>query len=427
MTSPGRALNPDGVGAGPSGLGANSSDAGGAESHAQRDARRFVVALHGAVRAVRLYPVENAAVQKAIHELGAATDFMIRLEGECSFRRVGDYLFLNDARLRLTLDNYAAVTYVLALLRDAGIGGVRVAASADSRAWVVLLALLQSPPLEYPESERRIQLGERLLQAGVLSFELVAPTDDHEAVEAEIDNRERARRTYMRSLDVARDVISAARIGRSPGLKRVKRAVQGIVDAILTDPSSMLGLTTLREFDDYTFVHSVNVCILSVALGRRIDLSRTQLLDLGLAALMHDIGKSRLALEVLNKRGALDDAGEPAPLQLLREFLAIAGSPVGEGPLPDQVVAGVNRAHGGRLPTEARPDLDAIRDSGLPVLVASGDHTPGLEAICDALAERLDAERIVCPGAGHFVTAAPGFSDRLEEFLCQISTGPRDR
>ena len=359
MTSPGRALNPDGVGAGPPGFGASSSDAGGAESHAQRDARRFVVALHGAVRAVRLYPVENAAVQKAIHELGAATDYLIRLEGECMFRRIGDYLFLNDARLRLTLDNYAAVTYVLALLRDAGIGGVRVAASADSRAWVVLLAFLQSPPLEYPESERRIQLGERLVQAGVLSFELVAPTDDHEAVDTEIDNRERARRTYMRSLDVARDVISAARIGRSPGLKRVKRAVQGIVDAILTDPSSMLGLTTLREFDDYTFVHSVNVCILSVALGRRIDLSRTQLLDLGLAALMHDIGKSRLALEVLNKRGALDDADR----ELLRTHpwqgvMALYKLPIGAGRPWRAVVAAFEhhmKIDGTGYPTAVRP------------------------------------------------------------------------
>jgi HD-GYP domain-containing protein (c-di-GMP phosphodiesterase class II) len=84
--------------------------------------------------------------------------------------------------------------------------------------------------------------------------------------------------------------------------------VQGIVDAILTDSASMIGLTTLREFDDYTFVHSVNVCILSVALGRRLGLTKIQLLDLGLAALLHDIGKSRVPLELLNKRGPLDPA-----------------------------------------------------------------------------------------------------------------------
>ncbi len=101
----------------------------------------------------------------------------------------------------------------------------------------------------------------------------------------------------------------------------------------------------------------------------------------------------------------------------LREFLAIAGSPVDEGPLPQQVVTGVRRAHGGRLPGEARPDLDAIRVAGVPALIVSGNHAPGIEAVCDALADRLEAGRVACPGAGHFVAAAPGFSDHLEAFL----------
>ncbi|MEU1130415.1 alpha/beta fold hydrolase [Streptomyces sp. NPDC005900] len=101
----------------------------------------------------------------------------------------------------------------------------------------------------------------------------------------------------------------------------------------------------------------------------------------------------------------------------LREFLHIAGAPVGDGPLPEDVVAGVRRAHGARPTGEARPDLVAIRDAGVPVLVASGGHAVALERICDALAEALDGRRSVHPGAGHFVAAAPGFAARLETFL----------
>ena len=55
--------------------------------------------------------------------------------------------------------------------------------------------------------------------------------------------------------------------------------------------------------------------------------------------------------------------------------------------------------------------------AGRRALVASGDHTPGLERICDALAVALDAQRLVAPGAGHFVAAAPGFAERFERFL----------
>jgi pimeloyl-ACP methyl ester carboxylesterase len=102
----------------------------------------------------------------------------------------------------------------------------------------------------------------------------------------------------------------------------------------------------------------------------------------------------------------------------LREFLRISGARgVGDGPLPDDVANGVRRAHGGRLPSEAHPDLDRIRQAGVPSLVASGDHTAAIERVCDALAEALAAERLVAPGAGHFVAAAPGFADQLERFL----------
>ena len=283
-------------------------------SQSQRTARGFVVALHGAVRAVRLYPIENSAVQKSIAELVNAVERVESADGQCHLRRIGDYLFVNELRLRLTLDNYAAVAYVLGLLREAGIGGVEVTAPSTPRAWVTLLAFLQSPPLEYPEDERLGQLAARVEQSGVTCFVFYPPVDESDQPVTELDAKERSRQTYVRSLDVTRDVMTSARLGRSAGLKRVKRAVQGIVDAIMTDAASLIGLTTLREFDEYTFVHSVNVSILSVALGRRLGLTKLQLLDLGLAALLHDMGKSRVPLDILNKRGSLDD-GERAILQ----------------------------------------------------------------------------------------------------------------
>ncbi|MEA2158702.1 MAG: hypothetical protein QOD66_1082 [Solirubrobacteraceae bacterium] len=105
----------------------------------------------------------------------------------------------------------------------------------------------------------------------------------------------------------------------------------------------------------------------------------------------------------------------------LREFLHLAGVPeLDAGPLPDDVARGVRRAHGSRLPGEVRPALDVLRDAGTPSLVVSGDHAAALERICDALAAALHAERLVVPGAGHFVAAAPGFADRLEQFLVSV-------
>jgi len=108
--------------------------------------------------------------------------------------------------------------------------------------------------------------------------------------------------------------------------------------------------------------------------------------------------------------------------ETLRKFLRIAGSPVpDDGPLPDEVMAAVRRAHGTRSPYEAELPLERLRELRIPVLVVSGGHCPPMERTMDALAAALDAQRLVAPGAGHFVAAAPGFADQLDTFLSDVS------
>ena len=103
---------------------------------------------------------------------------------------------------------------------------------------------------------------------------------------------------------------------------------------------------------------------------------------------------------------------------VLREFLRLAGAPVPDkGRLPEAVARGVRRAHGSRSPSEANLSFDVIRDADIPTLVASGQHTTAIERMCDATANQLHAQRILAPGAGHFVAAAPGFADQLDRFL----------
>ncbi len=80
---------------------------------------------------------------------------------------------------------------------------------------------------------------------------------------------------------VTKEVITSVRMGRATSVKRVKRAVQLIVDQVLNNETSLVGLTTIRDYDEYTFTHSVNVCIFSVALGKKLGFSRLQLYDLG--------------------------------------------------------------------------------------------------------------------------------------------------
>jgi putative nucleotidyltransferase with HDIG domain len=93
----------------------------------------------------------------------------------------------------------------------------------------------------------------------------------------------------------------------SPNVRRLKRVAQKAVYLILEDESFLLGLASIKNYDEYTFNHSVNVAIYALAIGTRLGFSKNTLRELGMTALLHDIGKSKIPKEILNKPGSLSE------------------------------------------------------------------------------------------------------------------------
>ena len=272
--------------------------------HAGRD---FLVVLYTAFRSLKLYPVENAQVQKALDDLAQNTQHLLEVEKELEVRLQGEFIFINSTRLRLDLDNYASFSHILGVLRQCGVGAVRIDEGVERKQLQIFVSLLLSYAAREATPNKVFELGQKLADGGVTHIGVEPPLETDEEAEDEERQKEAAKRTYARSVAVTKEVINSIRMGRTANVKKVKRAVQAIVDQVLNNEASLVGLTTLRDYDEYTFTHSVNVCIFSVALGRKLGLSKLQLYDLGMAALFHDVGKSRVPLEVLNKQGGLSD------------------------------------------------------------------------------------------------------------------------
>jgi pimeloyl-ACP methyl ester carboxylesterase len=110
---------------------------------------------------------------------------------------------------------------------------------------------------------------------------------------------------------------------------------------------------------------------------------------------------------------------DPAARERAREaFEAVARIRFPDDPEQERAFTEARRlAPGLRPPGEARPDLAAVAAAGVPSLVVSGDHHPAIEAVCDALAAALGAERARLPGRGHAVQHTPEFNGVLEQFL----------
>ncbi len=111
-----------------------------------------------------------------------------------------------------------------------------------------------------------------------------------------------------RGREAVLSMFNEARMGRIVDADGAMPLVAEIADSVQRNPGALVSLARLKTQDDYSYMHSVAVCALMVALGRQMGMDETQRRELGLAGLMHDVGKALMPLEVLNKPGKLSEA-----------------------------------------------------------------------------------------------------------------------
>lgn len=115
----------------------------------------------------------------------------------------------------------------------------------------------------------------------------------------EVDERVGAGAIYSRALQTIRKVFQEVRLGKVPSLNEVQRTVEDLVGGILKGKHSLMALTMIKSYDEYLFNHSVNVGILSMALGETLGLDGTALRELGLGSLLHDVGKIHIPESII--------------------------------------------------------------------------------------------------------------------------------
>lgn len=116
-----------------------------------------------------------------------------------------------------------------------------------------------------------------------------------------LDMRKVVKKTYFNAVSFAKGLMNKIKAKETVNIKKAKRIVESMVDLILEEEQLFLSMTAIKDYDEYTYHHSVNVSVLAIALGQRLGMSKKVLNELGLAALFHDIGKVEVPLEILNK------------------------------------------------------------------------------------------------------------------------------
>ena len=260
-----------------------------------QDAQVIFTYLNGMIRTAGLYLPAHPQTRKAKQTLHEALTAYLATHGRLSYRFVGDLLIANDRILPRESLVYRRL--MDACQSERGIGGITFHPGLEEREIDALLEALTEgakPSLPAWSAERRLQ-----------HVVLVPPAQpDRQTGEAV------ARRAYYGSIETLRDVEATIR-SQSPltveqiGTLRVYTSA--MLEQILTAPGLVLRLASMKSYDEYTLYHSVNVAVISIGLGLALGLPEALLKELGMAGMLHDLGKIAIPLEVLRKPGLLDE------------------------------------------------------------------------------------------------------------------------
>ena len=171
---------------------------------------------------------------------------------------------------------------------------------------------------DVPEVARPVSLTEANAQIDTTLAGLDEPSPAPASIIALAPRDERAPTSTTQELERARGICASAkaqvlsmfedaRMGHALDARGAEATVDEIAGSLARNPGALISLARLKTADEYTYMHSVAVCALMVALARQIGLNDTQTRTAGLAGLLHDLGKAAVPLAVLNKAGKLTD------------------------------------------------------------------------------------------------------------------------
>lgn len=259
-----------------------------------RNHDELVRRLAAGLRSSELYAPGHPLVERSVDTLASAATAYLTDAASVIVGFVGDDVVVNDTRLG---KGSASLTGFVRALRDKEIEKITFHRGVTREDVKMFLEELANRRARTNVADRLAGRGVKRIAIGKLAVE-DTPQDDV-GIEA-------ARRVYGTAVSSAESLWEQAKTGEKPDPHTARQIIDSLANIVTQDRTSLMALTALKKYDNYTFTHMVNVAALSMAQARALNLEGPLLREFGFAALMHDIGKVNTPLEVLNKPGKLD-------------------------------------------------------------------------------------------------------------------------
>ncbi|MBN1939169.1 MAG: HD domain-containing protein [Candidatus Aminicenantes bacterium] len=256
--------------------------------------------LYVVLKIAKIHDANNANFQDQAQTLINALKGPLRRQGRLLIQVRRNAFFINFNRVRFHYSDFHINKSLLAEFARREVGTLTLSEGLDGAELSRFIVLLTR---QDPHS--RLTFEE--FQAAVLTEDFPHVTlekADKIDFNATKEKRNRlATQTYFLGIAHLKELSKTEE--RVSSIHVTKLWIQTIFNHLIDDEAFLYGLTNIKNHDEYTLNHSVNVCILSMALGRRLGLSNRELMELGIGAFLHDLGKIEIPDAILNKPAQL--------------------------------------------------------------------------------------------------------------------------
>jgi putative nucleotidyltransferase with HDIG domain len=261
----------------------------------------FIFRFYRLLKGASLYDRKNATIERLTREALHTINPFVKSQGQLGLKIIRDNFFFNNIRIPMKADRYSIFKIFSQEMAKRMIGEIEFSRELEGAILKDFAYLLSG--LEHNNESNYLYVNRQLEAQGIHGItvgklEMVGEEDF--LVDSEKQKRY-SKQIYFKTVNLVKEVLEGIRTQRLINVRKAKHLMQGAVTSIMQDESALLGLTNIKNYDDYTFNHCVNVAIYAIALGQRIGVPKKHLSHLGMAGLFHDIGKTAIPKEVLNK------------------------------------------------------------------------------------------------------------------------------
>jgi putative nucleotidyltransferase with HDIG domain len=256
--------------------------------------RRFAASI----RSAQLYSKGHPIIGRNLESLSAAIQLLHGLESAIVIGIVGDEVIVDD----MPMAKADTLGPLVRRLQQTGVERITIDRGVtieELNGFIEVVTNVEHDEASRDKSEAEIFPSFPHIRVGRVTVD--------QRVEGNLADMATIKRLYNDAVSVAGSLWESAETEGKPDATMARHMIDGLAQAVAQNRTALLALTTLKNYDNYTFTHMVNVSILTMGQARGLGIDGPLLREFGLAALMHDIGKVKTPLEVLNKPDKLTD------------------------------------------------------------------------------------------------------------------------